>query len=253
MATNTNYDLVIIRHGESEGNKLNVFTGWRDSPLSPVGIEEARAGGRLLKEGGFTFDVAFTSLQSRAIKTLWLVLEEIDAMWIPVVKDWHLNERHYGALQGKNKKEAVAEFGDEQVHKWRRSYGVQPPPVDLSSPDYPRADPRYKELTPAELPRSESLKDVVARVIPYYQRAIVPVLKQKKKVLVSAHGNSLRALLMHLEGLTPEEIETVNLPTAIPKAYKLNAEFLAAQTQFLGNPDEVKARMQSVANQTTRG
>jgi len=253
MAASSNYDLVIIRHGESEGNRENIFTGWRDSPLSAVGIEEARAGGRLLKENGFAFDIAFTSLQARAIKTLWLVLEEMDQMWIPVVKDWHLNERHYGSLQGKNKKEAAEKFGASQVHQWRRSYAVPPPPVEMNSPDYPRADPRYKDLTAAELPRAESLKDVVERVVPYFQRDIVPHLKDKKKVLISAHGNSLRALIKHLERLTPDEIEAVNLPTGIPKVYTLNGEFLAKEQHFLGDPDAIAARIQSVANQTKRG
>jgi 2,3-bisphosphoglycerate-dependent phosphoglycerate mutase len=252
MPTPQDYDLVIIRHGQSEANKLNIFTGWRDSPLSPVGVEEARAGGRTLAKEGYRFDIAFTSLQSRAIKTLWLALEEMDQMWIPVVKDWRLNERHYGALQGKNKVEAVAKFGEAQVHQWRRGYATQPPLVETNDPDYPKHDPRYRDVPDGECPRGESLKDVGARVLPYWEREILPLIRAKKKVLIAAHGNSLRALLKHLEGLSEAEIEAVNLPTGIPKVYKLNDRFLAARHAFLGDPNEVAARIQSVANQTKR-
>jgi 2,3-bisphosphoglycerate-dependent phosphoglycerate mutase len=246
------YDLVIIRHGQSEANKANIFTGWRDSPLSEKGVEEARAAGRQMRKDGFTFDVAFTSLQSRAIKTLWLVLEEMDLMWIPVIKHWRLNERHYGALQGKDKRQAVEQFGEAQVHQWRRGYAVQPPPVDLNDPDYPKFDPRYASVPAADLPRSESLKDVSARVLPYWQSDIVPMIKAKKKVLIAAHGNSLRALLKHLEGLSEPEIEGINLPTGVPKVYRLNAQMLSAESHFHGDPGEIKARIQSVAHQTKR-
>ncbi len=252
MAAN-DYDLVIIRHGESEGNKQNVFTGWRDSPLSETGEKEARAAGEMLRQEGFTFDVAYTSLQSRAIKTLWLVLEQTDLMWIPVTKTWKLNERHYGSLQGKNKAQAVKDFGDEQVQKWRRGYAVKPPPVADDSPDYFLGDPRYKDLTKAERPHSESLEDVVARVVAYFQRDIAQELREKKKVLIAAHGNSLRALLKHLEGLSPQEIEAVNLPTGVPRVYKLNSQLLSESARYLGNADEINARIQSVANQTKRG
>ncbi len=245
-------DLVIIRHGQSEANKENIFTGWRDSPLSEQGIGEARAAGRQMKKDGLSFDVAFTSLQSRAIKTLWLVLEEMDLMWIPVVKHWRLNERHYGSLQGKNKIEAVKTFGEAQVHEWRRAYGTPPPPVELDSPDYPKFDKRYRDVPDGDVPRSESLKDVVARVLPYWQAEIVPLLKQKKKILIAAHGNSLRALLKHLEGISDGEIEAVNLPTGVPKGYTLNDRFLAASTAFLGDPDEIAKRIETVANQTKR-
>src|SRR5258708_35649674 len=168
MATNTDYDLVIIRHGQSEANKENIFPGWRDSPLSSLGVEEARAGGKSMREAGLRFDLAFTSLQSRAIKTLWLALEELDQMWIPEVKHWRLNERHYGALQGKNKLEAVEKFGESQVHLWRRGYDTRPPPVEMGSPDHPKFDPRYRGIADADLPRGESLKDVVDRVMPYW-------------------------------------------------------------------------------------
>jgi 2,3-bisphosphoglycerate-dependent phosphoglycerate mutase len=246
------YDLVIIRHGQSEANKANIFTGWRDSPLSEAGIAEARAGGRLLREGGFDFDVTFTSLQSRAIKTLWLVLEEMDLMWLPVAKHWRLNERHYGALQGKDKRQAVEKFGEAQVHAWRRGYDTRPPLVELGSPDYPGSERRYRDVPKAELPRGECLKDVVERVMPYWLNEIVPMIKAKKKVLISAHGNSLRALIKHLEGLSEAEIEAVNLPTGAPKAYKLNERFLSQSHRFLGNPDDIAARMRAVADQTKK-
>jgi 2,3-bisphosphoglycerate-dependent phosphoglycerate mutase len=246
------YDLAIIRHGQSEANKANIFTGWRDSPLSEAGISEARAGGRLLREGGFQFDVAFTSLQSRAIKTLWLVLEEMDLMWIPVHNHWRLNERHYGALQGKDKVEAVGIFGEAQVHAWRRGYATRPPLVERDSPDYPGFDPRYRDVPEAEMPRGECLKDVSERVLPYWLGQIVPLIKDNKKVLIAAHGNSLRALIKHLEGLSEPEIEAVNLPTGAPKVYKLNDRFLSKSHRFLGNPEEVMEKMRAVANQTKR-
>jgi 2,3-bisphosphoglycerate-dependent phosphoglycerate mutase len=247
------YDLVIIRHGQSEANKQNIFTGWRDSPLSEQGVAEARAAGRQMRKDGFHFDIAFTSLQSRAIKTLWLVLEEMDLMWIPVVKDWRLNERHYGALQGKDKHQAVEKFGEARVHQWRRGYATQPPLVALDDADYPRHDARYAEVRDADLPRGESLKDVSARVLPYWQSDIAPMIKAKKKVLIAAHGNSLRALLKHLEGLSEAEIEVINLPTGVPKVYRLNDRMLAAESHFHGNPEEIEARIQAVAHQTKRG
>lgn len=248
----TDYDLVIVRHGQSEANKENIFTGWRDSPLSEQGVNEALAAGRSLKKDGFQFDIAFTSLQSRAIKTLWLMLEEMDSMWLPVVKHWRLNERHYGALQGKNKIEAVEKFGEKQVHDWRRGYAIRPPLVDVNDPDYPKFDRRYRDVPDADLPRAESLKDVSARVMPYWQSDVVPLIKAKKKVLIAAHGNSLRALLKHLEGLSEPEIETVNLPTGVPKVYKLNDRMLSERSFFHGDPEEIKARIQTVANQTKR-
>jgi 2,3-bisphosphoglycerate-dependent phosphoglycerate mutase len=252
MAARTDYDLVIVRHGESEANKLNIFTGWRDSKLSPKGVEEARAGGKLLRDGGYRFDLAFTSLQSRAIKTLWLALEEMDQMWIPVRKHWRLNERHYGALQGKDKVQSVKEFGEAQVMQWRRSFSTPPPLVDDDSPEHPRFDLRYRDVPPAELPRGESLKDVIARVMPYWEGEVIPEIKRGKKVIIAAHGNSLRALLKHLEGLSEEEIKEVNLPTGIPKVYKLSAKMLAESAQFLGDPEELNRRIQAVANQTKR-
>jgi 2,3-bisphosphoglycerate-dependent phosphoglycerate mutase len=253
MSKKPQFDFAIIRHGQSEANKQNIFTGWRDSPLSEQGISEARASGKLLKQEGFHFDIAYTSLQSRAIKTLWLVLEEMDLMWIPVRKHWQLNERHYGALQGKNKIEAVEKFGEAQVNKWRRGYAIQPPLVELTDQDYPKFDPRYASVPESELPRAESLKDVSARVLPFWLSEILPLVRQGKKVLVAAHGNSLRALLKHLERLTEAEIEAINIPTGLPKIYSLDAEGLAKDTSYVGDPADVQARIASVANQTKKG
>jgi len=244
------YQLVILRHGESEWNKKNLFTGWRDVRLTEQGEGEARAAGRTLKEDGFDFDLVHTSLLSRAIKTMWLALEEMDLMWLPVKKHWRLNERHYGRLQGANKLEAVQEFGEAQVKIWRRSYATPPPPVDLSSPDFPKADRRYAGVPEADLPRSESLKDVLGRVMPYWEQAILPDLKAGKRVLVVAHGNSLRALLKYLEGVSDEAIVDVDLPTGIPKAYKLNAAFRADDARFLGDPAELERRINVVKAQT---
>ena len=244
------YQLVILRHGESEWNKKNLFTGWRDVRLTEQGEGEARAAGRTLKEDGFDFDLVHTSLLSRAIKTMWLALEEMDLMWLPVKKHWRLNERHYGRLQGANKLEAVQEFGEAQVKIWRRSYATPPPPVDLGSPDFPKADRRYADVAEADLPRSESLKDVLGRVMPYWEQAILPDLKAGKRVLVVAHGNSLRALLKYLEGVSDEAIVDVDLPTGIPKAYKLNAAFRADDARFLGDPAELERRINVVKAQT---
>ncbi len=246
----SDYDLVIIRHGQSEANKLNIFTGWRDSPLSELGVAEARAAGELLKREGYTFDLAYTSLQSRAIKTLWLMLEAMDLMWVPVVKDWRLNERHYGALQGKDKAQAVAQFGKEQVHQWRRGYATQPPLVAMGDGDFPKFDARYAGVPEGALPRGESLKNVVDRVLPYWLSDIVPQLKAGKKILIAAHGNSLRALLKHLEGVGDAEIEGINLPTGVPRAYKLNARMLSERHAFVGDPDEIARRISTVVNQT---
>lgn len=246
----TDYQLVLVRHGESEWNKLNLFTGWRDVRLTEAGEIEARVAGRTLRDEGLNFDVAYTSLLGRAIKTLWLALEEMDQMWLPVIKHWRLNERHYGALQGKNKKEAVAEFGEAQVKIWRRSYATPPPAVDLDSPEYPKGDPRYAGLDDADLPRSESLKDVLARVMPYWKNKILPDLKSGKRVLIAAHGNSLRALIKHLENVSDEEISGMDVPTAIPRAYRLDASFKAAEVRYLGDPAELERRIGAVKAQT---
>ncbi len=248
MPASQDCQLVLLRHGESEWNRRNLFTGWRDVRLSEAGEREAREAGRLLAAAGFKFDKAHTSWLARAIKTLWLSLEGLDQMWIPVAKDWRLNERHYGKLQGSDKKEAVARFGAEQVHVWRRSYGVPPPPCDLDSQDYPGRDPRYAGLDPAVLPRGESLKDVLARVMPYWYDAVVPELKAGKTLLIAAHGNSLRALLKHLEGLSDEEIVDINIPTGVPRAYKLNGELKAERAMYLG--EGVEERIAAVKAQT---
>ena len=247
------YQLVLLRHGESDWNKRNLFTGWRDVRLSDRGIEEARESGITLAREGFEPDLAFTSVLARAIKTLWLALEEMDRMWIPVTDHWRLNERHYGALQGKNKLESVEEFGEAQVKIWRRSYDTPPPPADVNSPlDYPKDDPRYAGLSADELPRSESLKDVLARVLPYWDSAIVPELKRGKRVLIAAHGNSLRALMKHLEGISDAEIVGVDLPTGIPRAYRLDANFKSAEAKFLGDPEKIEARIETVKAQTRK-
>ncbi|HEX3811035.1 MAG TPA: 2,3-diphosphoglycerate-dependent phosphoglycerate mutase [Rhizomicrobium sp.] len=247
------YQLVLLRHGESEWNKKNLFTGWRDVNLTEQGEKEARAAGRTMAQDGFAFDVAHTSVLRRAIKTLWLGLEEMDRMWIPVHNHWRLNERHYGALQGSDKKEAVAKFGEAQVHEWRRSYDIAPPPVDTSSPDYPKSDPRYASLSDAELPRGESLKDVLSRVMPYWEKTIVPELRAGKKIIIAAHGNSLRALLKHLENVSDEKIVDINIPTGIPRAYKLDADLKAVDARYLGDAAEIEQRIESVKAQTGHG
>jgi len=250
LSSNSPYQLVLLRHGESEWNKKNLFTGWRDVRLTEQGEREAREGGRAMIAAGLMFDVAYTSLLSRAIKTLWLSLEEMDQMWLPVIKHWRLNERHYGQLQGQNKKEAVEKFGEEQVKIWRRSYAVPPPPVDLSSPEYPGADPRYAGLDEADLPRSESLKDVLARVMPYWASTILPQLKSGKRVLIAAHGNSLRALIKYLENVSDDDIAGMDVPTGVPKAYRLDANFKCAQTRYLIDADELAHRIGVVKAQT---
>jgi 2,3-bisphosphoglycerate-dependent phosphoglycerate mutase len=249
MTRKSPYQLVLLRHGESEWNKKNLFTGWRDVKLTEQGEREARDGGRAMADAGLDFDIAYTSLLSRAIKTLWLSLEEMDRMWLPVTKHWRLNERHYGKLQGTNKKEAVAEFGEEQVKIWRRSYATAPPPVGLDSPEYPKADPRYAGLRESDLPRSESLKDVLARVMPYWDGTILPQLKASKRVLIAAHGNSLRALIKHLENVSDDDIASMDVPTGVPKAYRLDASFRCAETTYLLDADELARRIGAVKAQ----
>ncbi len=243
MTNPQTYQLVLLRHGESEWNKKNLFTGWRDVRLTEQGEREAREAGRTLAAAGLSFDIAYTSLLSRAIKTLWLALEEMDRMWLPVIKHWRLNERHYGQLQGANKREAVEKFGEAQVKIWRRSYATPPPPVDLDSPEYPKADPRYAGLGDADLPRSESLKDVLARVMPYWNATILPDLEAGKRVVIAAHGNSLRALVKHLENVSDEDIAGLDIPTGIPRAYRLDASFKVAETRYLGDPAELERRI----------
>lgn len=241
--------LVLLRHGESVWNKENRFTGWTDVDLSPKGIEEARAAAKLLKEGGYTFDVAFTSVLRRAIRTLWLALDDMDLMWIPVFHSWRLNERHYGALQGLNKSEMAAKFGEEQVHIWRRSYDVQPPPLEKNDERSSANDPRYASLSKKELPLTECLKDTVARVIPYWQDTIAPVIKLGMRVIISAHGNSLRALVKYLDNVSEKEIVSTNIPTGIPLVYELDAKLKPTDHYYLGDPEEVKKAMNAVANQ----
>jgi len=216
--------LVLVRHGESEWNKANLFTGWTDVDLSERGIEEAHLAGRWLREKGYTFDYAFTSVLKRAIRTLWIILDELDQMWIPEEKSWRLNERHYGALQGLNKAETAQKYGDEQVFIWRRSYDVPPPPLSPDDPRHPRFDPRYREVPECLLPASESLKDTLKRVKPYWESNIYPKLLQGKNVLIAAHGNSLRALVKHLNQISDEEIPHVNIPTGTPWIYEFDVE-----------------------------
>ncbi|MEA2602086.1 MAG: 2,3-bisphosphoglycerate-dependent phosphoglycerate mutase [Acidobacteriota bacterium] len=241
--------LVLLRHGESTWNLENRFTGWTDVDLTPKGIEEAHEGGRLLREGGYTFDVAYTSLLKRAIRTLWITLDEMDLMWIPVHRSWRLNERHYGALQGLNKAETAAKYGDAQVLVWRRSYSIPPPPLTPDDERYPGRDRRYAGLTAAELPLAESLKDTVARFLPYWHETIVPDLKAGKRVLIAAHGNSLRALVKHLDGVSEEKIVGLNIPTGIPLVYELNDDLTPIRSFYLGDPEAARKAAEAVAKQ----
>jgi 2,3-bisphosphoglycerate-dependent phosphoglycerate mutase len=227
--------VVLIRHGESEWNRENLFTGWTDVPLSDKGVREAQVAGRLLREGGYTFDVGFTSLLRRAIKTLWLILEEMDLMWIPVVRSWRLNERNYGALQGLNKAETAREHGEEQVKIWRRSYDVRPPELAPDDPRHPRNDPRYRELHPQDLPATECLKDTVERFLPYAQENIAPLVRAGKHVLIAAHGNTLRALVKYVDRIPDDEIAGLNIPTGIPLVYELDDELSPIRHFYLGD------------------
>jgi 2,3-bisphosphoglycerate-dependent phosphoglycerate mutase len=243
------YKLVLIRHGESQWNQENRFTGWQDVDLSEKGRAEALKGGNALKDKGFKFDVAYTSVLKRAIHTLDFVLNQVDQVWLPVHKEWRLNERHYGALQGLNKAETAAKHGEEQVKIWRRSYDTPPPAMDKNDPRHPSHDARYSGVPAGELPSGESLKDTVARFLPLWKNTIAPEIKAGKKVLIVAHGNSLRALMQHLENMTPDEIMGVNMPTGIPMVYELDKDFKVLKKEFVGDPDEVKAAMEAVANQ----
>ncbi len=243
------HKLVIIRHGESEWNKENRFTGWQDVDLSEKGRAEALKGGRALKERGFQFDLSYTSVLKRAIHTLDLVLSELDQVWLPVTKDWRLNERHYGGLQGLNKAETAAKHGEEQVKVWRRSYDTPPPPMELSDKRHPRNDPRYKNVDPKLLPNCESLKDTVARFLPLWQNRISKDVSEGKRVLIVAHGNSLRALMQYLENMTPDEIMGVNMPTGIPLCYELDRQFKVLKKEFIGDAEDVRKAIEAVANQ----
>jgi len=245
--------LVLVRHGQSTWNEENRFTGWTDVDLSEQGRLEAKLAGELLKEAGFTFDIAFTSVLKRAIKTLWIILEELDLMWIPIFNSWRLNERHYGALQGLNKAETAAKYGDEQVHIWRRSYDIPPPPLAPDDERYPGHSPIYKDLSPSEIPLTECLKDTVERFIPYWEGEIAPAIKSGKKVLVVAHGNTIRALIKYLDEVPDEEIVGVNIPTGVPLVYELDDDLRPLQHYYLGDPDEIATATQAVANQGKAG
>jgi 2,3-bisphosphoglycerate-dependent phosphoglycerate mutase len=241
--------LVLLRHGESIWNLEDKFTGWTDVDLSDKGIAEAKEAAKTLSRNGYSFDIAFTSVLKRAIRTLWLVLDEINLMWIPVHRSWRLNERHYGALQGLNKAEVSSKVGEEQVHIWRRSYDVRPPALERTDARYPGKDPRYRELGESELPVTESLKDTVARFMPYWNDVLAPTLRQGKHVIVSAHGNSLRAMVKYLDSIGDEEIAEVNIPTGIPLVYEIDEELRPVSHSYLGDDDKVRKAIDEVARQ----
>jgi 2,3-bisphosphoglycerate-dependent phosphoglycerate mutase len=246
------YKVVLLRHGESIWNKENLFTGWTDVGLSEKGIQEATEGGRLLKKEGFTFDVAFTSVLKRAIKTLWLALEQMDQMWIPVYNTWRLNERHYGALQGMNKAQTTEKYGEAQVKIWRRSYDVPPPSLTADDDRFPGKDPRYADLKSSELPLTECLKDTIARALPYWHETIAPVVKSGKRVIIAAHGNSLRGLVKYLDNVSEQEIVGLNIPTGIPLVYELDEDLKPLKHYYLGDPEAVARAAQAVADQGKR-
>ena len=241
--------LVLLRHGESDWNRENRFTGWTDVDLSELGREEARDAGRVLAAEGFTFDVAYTSVLKRAIRTLWSVMDTLDLMWIPVHRSWRLNERHYGALQGLNKAETAAKFGEGQVKIWRRSYDIPPPALEASDARYPGKDPRYQTLAAGEVPLTECLKDTVARFLPYWHETIAPAIRDGQRVLITAHGNSLRALVMYLDNVPEEAIVELNIPTGMPLVYELDDDLKPIRNHYLGDPQKVKAAMDAVAAQ----
>ncbi|MDP3787395.1 MAG: 2,3-diphosphoglycerate-dependent phosphoglycerate mutase [Candidatus Omnitrophota bacterium] len=243
------YKLVLLRHGESTWNKENRFTGWTDVDLSEKGLAEAKKAGEALRKEGFVFDIAFTSVLKRAIRTLWIALDEMDLMWIPVYNSWRLNERHYGALQGLNKAETAAKFGEDQVLIWRRSYDTPPPALEKDDPRSPAKDPRYKDLRPDEIPLTECLKDTVARFLPYWHETIAPVVKSGKRVIIAAHGNSLRALVKYLDNVSDEEIVGLNIPTGIPLVYELDNDLKPIKHYYLGDPEEVKKAMEAIVKQ----
>jgi 2,3-bisphosphoglycerate-dependent phosphoglycerate mutase len=243
------HKLVLLRHGESVWNRENRFTGWTDVDLTEHGREEARRAGQLLADSDYTFDVAYTSVLKRAIKTLWLALEEMDRMWIPIYNSWRLNERHYGALQGLNKAETAQEFGEDQVLVWRRSYDAPPPALAADDPRHPGNDPRYAALSKAELPLTECLKDTVARFLPFWHAAIAPAVRSGKRVVIAAHGNSIRALVKYLDGVGDREIVGLNIPTGIPLVYELDAALKPLRHCYLGDPSMVEAAVQAVASQ----
>jgi 2,3-bisphosphoglycerate-dependent phosphoglycerate mutase len=246
------YKIVLLRHGESTWNKENRFTGWTDVDLTEKGEEEARTAGVLMKAAGLEFDLAFTSVLTRAVRTLWIALQTMDMVWIPILNSWRLNERHYGALQGLNKAETAEKYGDEQVLIWRRSYDTQPPKLTKDDERYPGFDRRYADLTPEELPLSECLKDTVVRFLPYWNDEIVPVIKSGKRVLIVAHGNSLRALVKYLDHVSDDEIVGLNIPTGVPLVYELDDELKSIRSYYLGDPEEVKRKAEAVANQAKK-
>ena len=244
--------LILLRHGESTWNKENRFTGWTDVDLSEKGLAEAHEAGKLLREGGFAFDVAYTSVLKRAIRTLWIALDELDQMWIPIYNTWRLNERHYGGLQGLNKAQMAEQFGAEQVHVWRRSYDVPPPALTADDPRYPGLERRYANLTQAELPLTECLKDTVARFLPYWHETIVPALKSGQRVIIAAHGNSLRALVKYLDNIPDAEIVELNIPTGIPLVYELDDNLKPIRHTYLGDPEAAAKAAAAVAAQAQR-
>ncbi|HXU82923.1 MAG TPA: 2,3-diphosphoglycerate-dependent phosphoglycerate mutase [Polyangia bacterium] len=243
------YKVVLLRHGESDWNRENRFTGWTDVDLSELGRQEAKAAGQLLKKEGYTFDQAYTSVLKRAIRTLNLALDEMGLLWIPVQRSWRLNERHYGALQGLNKAETAAKFGDDQVKIWRRSYDIPPPPLEKSDERFPAFDPRYADVPRAALPATECLKDTVARFVPYWQDVIAPSIKTGKKVVIAAHGNSLRALVKYLDDISDKDIVELNIPTGVPLVYELDDQLESVRHYYLGDAAEIEAKMKAVANQ----
>jgi 2,3-bisphosphoglycerate-dependent phosphoglycerate mutase len=247
------YRVALLRHGESTWNKENRFTGWTDVDLSDKGREEAAAAGKLLRDSGFVFDIAYTSVLKRALRTCWIALDELDLLWIPVEKDWRLNERHYGALQGLNKAETAAKHGEAQTKIWRRSYDITPPPLEADDPRHPKFDPRYAGLTPEELPSTEALKNTVARFVPYWESTIVPTIRSGRRVLITAHGNSLRALVKHLDGVSDADIVELNIPTGIPLIYELDAALKPIKHYYLGDPEAAARAAAAVANQASRG
>ena len=243
------YKVVLVRHGESTWNKENRFTGWTDVDLSEKGIQEAKNAGKVMKAEGLTFDLAFTSTLKRAIRTLWLATDEMDLLWVPVIKSYTLNERHYGGLQGLDKAETAAKHGEEQVKIWRRSYDVPPPALELTDPRHPKFDARYKDVDPKNLPATESLKDTVARVVPFWESTIAPEIKKGKKVIIAAHGNSLRALVKYLDNISEKDILELNIPTGTPLVYELDANLKPIKSYYLGDQEAIKKAMESVANQ----
>ena len=242
-------NLVLLRHGESIWNKENRFTGWTDVDLSEKGVQEAKQAGKVLKKEGYSFDVAFTSVLKRAIRTLWIVQDEMNLMWLPVNISWRLNERHYGALQGLNKAEIAAKYGEEQVLKWRRSYDIRPPALEKTDERFPGNDPRYKHLDHKDRPLTECLKDTVERFLPYWHEVIVPLIRSGKRVIISAHGNSIRALVKYLDGISDEDIVSLNIPTGIPLIYELDESLKPIKNYYLGNTDKIKRATVAVARQ----